>query len=169
MSAPSPNQPLPGSDPHNITPLQAPIDILLLLRSLRISEEDRVWGRGGFVTGLMCSPSTQAKVLILGQLSFQRSTEAITPSHTFIREGRAGAPQASTVVRRRLGSAVEVEDSMLKRRSSPNLTHPETRCGESLTSVRLPFSSRTPFFPSLPWLPSQPGVVFFSPQYWVTF
>ena len=96
---------------------------------MRSSEEDRAQGGGEFITGLMCSPSTQAKVLILGQLSFQRSTEAITPSRTFIREGRAGAPQASRVVRRRLGSAVEVEDSMLKRRSSLPLTHPRPGAG----------------------------------------
>lgn len=151
--------PIPNPTPPRMTltslPVfgQAPINILVLLRSLmRSSEEDRAQGRGGFVTGVMCSPSTQAKVLILGQLSFQRSTEAITPSRTFIREGRAGAPQASTVVRRRLGSAVEVEDSMLKRRSSLPLTHPRPGAG-SPSHLSRAFSSGPPFSPPR-WLPS---------------
>ena len=98
------------------------------------------------------SPSTQANVLIFGQLSFQRSTEAITPSRTFIEGRPAGAPQASTVLRRRLGSAVEVEDS--KTTVEPSLAHP-------------PSPSRTLFL-LLDELPTCWGL-FLTPQYWVTF
>ena len=94
------------------------------------------------------SPSTQAKVLILGQLSFQRSTEAITRSRTFIRRRPGCAPQASTVLRRRPPGghrgAVEVEESMLKPPSltpTPKTHHPAASCSRQI----LP---RTPFFPA---------------------
>ena len=131
-----------------------PVNLFRPIAVTRKALEGRRRGAGNSGLSQRCplSPSTQAKVLILGQLSFQRSTEAITPSRTFIREGRAGAPQASTVVRRRLGSAVEVEDSMLKRRSSLPLTHPRPGAG-SPSHLSRAFSSGPPFSPPR-WLPS---------------
>ena len=107
-------------------------------------------GNSGLSQRCTLSPSTQAKVLILGQLSFQRSTEAITRSRTFIRRRPGCAPQASTVLRRRPPGghrgAVEVEESMLK---PPSLTPTPVA---QLTSNSAP----DPLFPSAALFPSCP-------------
>ena len=103
-------------------------------------------GNSGLSQRCTLSPSTQAKVLILGQLSFQRSTEAITRSRTFIRRRPGCAPQASTVLRRRPPGghrgAVEVEESMLK---PPSLT-PRTKTYTPAPSCSRQILPRTPFF-----------------------
>ena len=118
-----------------------------LFRPIAVTRKRRGRRRGAGNSGLSqistLSPSTQAKVLILGQLSFQRSTEAITRSRTFIRRRPGCAPQASTVLRRRPPGghrgAVEVEDS--KPLSLPKTHGPAPSCSRQI----LP---RTPFFPA---------------------
>ena len=122
-----------------------PINLFRPIAVTRKALEGRRRGAGNSGLSQICtlSPSTQAKVLILGQLSFQRSTEAITRSRTFIRRRPGCAPQASTVLRRRPPGghrgAVEVEDS--KPPSLPNTHHPVPSCSRQI----LP---RTPFFPA---------------------
>ena len=107
-----------------------PVNLFRPIAVTRKALEGRRRGAGNSGLSQRCtlSPSTQAKVLILGQLSFQRSTEAITRSRTFIRRRPGCAPQASTVLRRRPPGghrgAVEVEDS--KPPSLPN-THSGSR------------------------------------------
>ena len=128
-----------------------PVNLFRPIAVTRKVLEGRRRGAGNSGLSQRCplSPSTQAKVLILGQLSFQRSTEAITRSRTFIRRRPGCAPQASTVLRRRPPGghrgAVEVEESMLK---PPSLTpRPKTHHGPAASCSRqiLP---RTPFFPA---------------------
>ena len=127
-----------------------PVNLFRPIAVTRKALEGRRQGAGNSGLSQRCplSPSTQAKVLILGQLSFQRSTEAITRSRTFIRRRPGCAPQASTVLRRRPPGghrgAVEVEESMLKPPSltpTPNIHGPAASCSRQI----LP---RTPFFPA---------------------
>ena len=131
-----------------------PVNLFPPIAVTRKALEGRRRGAGNSGLSQICtlSPSTQAKVLILGQLSFQRSTEAITRSRTFIRRRPGCAPQASTVLRRRPPGghrgAVEVEDS--KPPSLPN-THSGSR-PKLLTSNSAP----DPLFPSAALFPSCP-------------
>ena len=129
-----------------------PVNLFRPIAVTRKVLEGRRRGAGNSGLSQRCplSPSTQAKVLILGQLSFQRSTEAITRSRTFIRRRPGCAPQASTVLRRRPPGghrgAVEVEESMLK---PPSLTPTPTTARPPVAHVKFcpgpPFSQRRSF------------------------
>ena len=133
-----------------------PVNLFRPIAVTRKVLEGRRRGAGNSGLSQICtlSPSTQAKVLILGQLSFQRSTEAITRSRTFIRRRPGCAPQASTVLRRRPPGghrgAVEVEDS--KPPSLPKTKHPPRPGPQLLTSNSAP----DPLFPSAALFPSCP-------------
>lgn len=131
-----------------------PVNLFRPIAVTRKVLEGRRRGAGNSGLSQICtlSPSTQAKVLILGQLSFQRSTEAITRSRTFIRRRPGCAPQASTVLRRRPPGghrgAVEVEESMLKPPSlAPQDPRPTAR--RPVAHVKFcpgpPFSQRRSF------------------------
>ena len=130
-----------------------PVNLFRPIAVTRKALEGRRRGAGNSGLSQRCplSPSTQAKVLILGQLSFQRSTEAITRSRTFIRRRPGCAPQASTVLRRRPPGghrgAVEVEESMLK---PPSLTPRPTTTRRPVAHVKFcpgpPFSQPVPLF-----------------------
>ena len=125
-----------------------PVNLFRPIAVTRKALEGRGAGNSGLSQRCPLSPSTQAKVLILGQLSFQRSTEAITRSRTFIRRRPGCAPQASTVLRRRPPGghrgAVEVEESMLK---PPSLT-PTPKTYTPAASCSRQILPRTPFFPA---------------------
>ena len=121
-----------------------PVNLFPPIAVTRKVLEGRRRGAGNSGLSQICtlSPSTQAKVLILGQLSFQRSTEAITRSRTFIRRRPGCAPQASTVLRRRPPGghrgAVEVEDS-----KPPSL--PKTHRGSRRPVAHVKFCPGPPF------------------------
>ena len=126
-----------------------PVNLFRPIAVTRKALEGRRRGAGnsGLSQISTLSPSTQAKVLILGQLSFQRSTEAITRSRTFIRRRPGCAPQASTVLRRRPPGghrgAVEVEDS-----KPPSLPKTQDPPWVPAASCSRQILLRTPFFPA---------------------